>query len=55
MMIYKSTDAFLKAVERYTEVGITEFVIGYPFAEGQIPVFEQIAKEIIPELRELYN
>ena len=55
MMIYKSTDAFLKAVERCIKVGITEFVIGYPFTEGQIPVFEQIAKEIIPELRKLYN
>jgi len=55
MMIYKSIDAFPKAVERYIKVGITEFVIGYPFAEGQIPVFEQIAKETIPELRKLYN
>jgi alkanesulfonate monooxygenase SsuD/methylene tetrahydromethanopterin reductase-like flavin-dependent oxidoreductase (luciferase family) len=55
MRIYKSTDAFLEAVERCIKVGITEFVIGYPFTEGQIPVFEQIAKEIIPELRRLYN
>jgi len=55
MMIYKSIDAFPEAVERFIKVGITEFVIGYPFTDEQVPVFEQIAKETIPELRKLYS
>ena len=55
MLIYESTDAFAEAVERCFDVGITEFILGYPNVDEQIPVFEQIAKDVIPELREKYS
>lgn len=55
MDIYKSTDTFLKAIEQFLDAGITEFILGYPFINKQVPIFEQIAKEIIPELRKCYT
>jgi len=54
-VLYKSTDAFSEAVERCLDAGITELIIGYPVVDKQIPVFEQIAQEIIPELRKRYH
>ncbi len=32
-------------------LGITELGLYYPMLEGQLPVFERIAQETIPELR----
>lgn len=55
MFIYESTDTFTEAVERCLDIGITEFIIGYPNVDEQIPVFEQIARDIIPELREKHS
>jgi len=37
------------------DVGINEFILYYPFGEEQLPVFEKIAREVIPELRNLYS
>ena len=55
MTMYKSTDAFTEAVKRCLDAGITEFILCYPYVDKQIPVFEQIAQEIIPELRKCYH
>jgi hypothetical protein len=55
MFIYESTDAFTEGVERCFDVGITEFILGYPNVDEQIPVFDQIARNVIPELREKYS
>jgi alkanesulfonate monooxygenase SsuD/methylene tetrahydromethanopterin reductase-like flavin-dependent oxidoreductase (luciferase family) len=54
MLIYESTDAFTEGVKRCLDVGINEFILGYPNVDEQIPMFEKIARDIIPELREKY-
>jgi len=49
---FASEEKFMEIVNRYTSLGINELVFFYPFfAPDQIPMFEKIAKEIIPELR----
>jgi hypothetical protein len=35
-------------------LGLTEFLLYYPIVEKQIPIFKQIADEVIPELRNQY-
>ena len=52
---YDSEDVFVDMVEKLIDVGITEFVLYYPYREEQIPVFERIAREAMPELKERYN
>ncbi|MGY5859622.1 MAG: LLM class flavin-dependent oxidoreductase [Candidatus Thorarchaeota archaeon] len=50
---FASEEKFKEIVERYTALGINELVFFYPFfAPDQIPMFEKIAKETIPTLRE---
>ncbi len=49
---YSSMDGFDEVVEEYSKVGITEFIVYYPFMKEQIPYFENIATKIIPELRD---
>jgi alkanesulfonate monooxygenase SsuD/methylene tetrahydromethanopterin reductase-like flavin-dependent oxidoreductase (luciferase family) len=39
-------------VERFHEVGFTEFVFGWP-SEHQMPVFEYFVEEVLPRLRDL--
>ncbi|MFW9868569.1 MAG: hypothetical protein ACFFFO_16700 [Candidatus Thorarchaeota archaeon] len=49
---FASEEKFTEIVERYTALGINELVFFYPFfAPDQIPMFEKIAKETIPNLR----
>jgi alkanesulfonate monooxygenase SsuD/methylene tetrahydromethanopterin reductase-like flavin-dependent oxidoreductase (luciferase family) len=49
--VFSSVDAFEAVIECYQSVGITEFIFYYPFESKQVPVFEQVAKEVIPKLR----
>lgn len=49
--IFNSLDAFQDFVESYQDVGITEFILYYPFNDRQLPIFERIAREVIPKLR----
>jgi hypothetical protein len=50
---FTSEDEFIEIVNRYTALGINELVFFYPFfAPDQIPMFEKIAKETIPALRD---
>ena len=49
--LYDSVDAFKEVVKRYNEAGINEFILYYPWKETQLPVFECIAREVIPKLR----
>jgi alkanesulfonate monooxygenase SsuD/methylene tetrahydromethanopterin reductase-like flavin-dependent oxidoreductase (luciferase family) len=49
--VFSSVDSFTEVVRRYRNVGITEFIFYYPFKHEQIPVFVQIAREVIPKLR----
>ncbi len=53
LSFYESEDVFREIVERYREMGMTDFMLVYPFREEQIPGFEQIAREVIPKLRGL--
>ena len=48
---YESDDLFVDMVRRATDVGVTEISIYYPSLESQLPAFERIATEVLPELR----
>jgi len=49
---FASEEHFTEIVERYTALGINELIFFYPFfAPDQIPMFEKIAKELIPTMR----
>jgi len=42
-------------VRPYIDLGVTEVLLSYPYRDEQLPMFERIAKEVIPELKEEYN
>jgi alkanesulfonate monooxygenase SsuD/methylene tetrahydromethanopterin reductase-like flavin-dependent oxidoreductase (luciferase family) len=48
---YESDDLFVDMVRRVTDLGVTEISIYYPALEAQLPAFERIATEVLPELR----
>jgi len=52
---YDSEKVFVDMVQKLVDVGITEFLLYYPFRGEQLPMFEKIAREVIPELKEKYN
>jgi len=52
---YESEDTFREMVRPYIDMGMTEVLISYPCLEEQLPMFEKIAKEVIPELKAEYN
>ena len=52
---YESEDAFSEMVRPYIEMGMTEVLLSYPYRDEQLPMFEKIAREVIPELKEKYN
>jgi hypothetical protein len=52
---YDSEETFVDMVEKLIDVGITEFILYYPYRDEQQPMFEKIAREAIPKLREKYN
>ena len=49
--MYDSLDNFRILVEKYAEVGISEFIIYYPWTQEQIKIFDKIIETQIPELR----
>ena len=55
MQMYSTPGAFADIIKRYWEIGITEFVFFYPFVPVMLPLFEHIATEAIPRLREELN
>jgi alkanesulfonate monooxygenase SsuD/methylene tetrahydromethanopterin reductase-like flavin-dependent oxidoreductase (luciferase family) len=48
---YRSEDVFAGMVERIRALGITEIGLYYPALAEQQPVFEAIARDVIPELK----
>tara|TARA_B100000029_G_scaffold462311_2_gene494716 strand:- start:790 stop:1716 length:927 start_codon:yes stop_codon:yes gene_type:complete len=48
---YDSEDVFVDIVERIHALGITDFSVYYPMREEQLPSFERLATDVIPELR----
>ncbi|MFW9909971.1 MAG: LLM class flavin-dependent oxidoreductase [Candidatus Thorarchaeota archaeon] len=50
--VFSSEQQFIDTYERYREIGISELIFFYPFFNPrQIPMLEQIALEVIPNLR----
>lgn len=50
--VFTSEQRFIDTYERYREIGINELIFFYPFFNPeQIPMFEQIALEVVPNLR----
>ena len=48
---YESEDLFVDMVGRLTELGISELGLYFPLVETQRPVFEKIARGVIPSLK----
>lgn len=48
---YESADVFASKVRELTALGMNEISVYYPLDAAQIPAFEEIAREVIPELR----
>jgi alkanesulfonate monooxygenase SsuD/methylene tetrahydromethanopterin reductase-like flavin-dependent oxidoreductase (luciferase family) len=52
---YESEDYFRELALSIIEVGINEILVSYPCREEQLPVFEKIAQNVIPELKKEYT
>jgi alkanesulfonate monooxygenase SsuD/methylene tetrahydromethanopterin reductase-like flavin-dependent oxidoreductase (luciferase family) len=55
MKLYESTEIIQDLVKKCLDLGFTEIIIPYPLIEEDVPIFEQIAQDVIPELRKLYS
>ena len=51
---YESVDAFAGMARRIMALGFSELGLYYPVLEEQVAVFETIAREVLPELREAF-
>ncbi len=52
---YDSPQAFADTAGRLLDLGFTELGLYYPWLPAQVPVFETIATEVIPALRESHT
>ncbi len=48
---YESEEAFIRMVEPIIALGITDVAVYYPMLDEQVPVFERIARDVMPYLR----
>ena len=48
---YESEEIFADMVRRVTALGISEIGLYYPMLEEQLPMFETIARDVIPKLK----
>jgi alkanesulfonate monooxygenase SsuD/methylene tetrahydromethanopterin reductase-like flavin-dependent oxidoreductase (luciferase family) len=48
---YGSKDIFAEMAERLIDLGISEIGVYYPMRPEQVPMFERIARDVIPELK----
>ena len=48
---YESPDRFVEKVRQLRELGMSEISVYYPLDASQRPVFEEIARDVLPELR----
>ena len=55
MDVYEDTEMLTDVVRRCNTLGISEIIMGYPLIDEQIPAFERMAQEVVPELRERYS
>ena len=51
----ESPEAFVEQAERLFELEVTELSMYYPMLEEQLPVFETIARDTLPQLRAVHN
>ena len=52
---YESEEVFADMVQRFIDLGISEIGLYYPMRDEQLPMFERIARDIIPELRATHS
>ena len=52
---YESPERFREMAERLLPLGLSELGLYYPMREEQLPVFERIAQDVLPELRERHG
>ena len=52
---YESPEIFADMARRIIDLGMSEIGLYYPMVEEQVPVFETIAREVIPALRKELN
>ena len=55
MKLYQKPEILEDLVKMCIDIGITEISIPYPFKEEEIPSFENVAIEMIPELKKRYS
>jgi hypothetical protein len=48
---YESEAAFTDMVRQVIALGISEIVLYYPMSEQQIPMFERIARDVLPAVK----
>lgn len=48
---FESLGEFRDTIESVLEVGINEIILQYPTSRSELPLFEQIAMEVLPKLR----
>ncbi|MDB5059893.1 MAG: hypothetical protein JWO59_3365 [Chloroflexi bacterium] len=51
IVYYESAERFVDHVSRVIEIGVSDVGLYYPLDPAQLPVFEMIASEVLPELR----
>lgn len=51
IVYYESTERFIDHVSRVIELGVSDVGLYYPLDPAQLPVFETIASDVLPELR----
>ena len=49
---YQSEDVFVDMMQRLVELGISEIGLYYPMKDEQLAMFEKIARDVIPELKQ---
>lgn len=52
---YESPDVFVDMVRRIVDLDFSEVGLYYPMIDEQIPMFETIARDVIPELRKEFE
>ena len=51
---YESEEVFADMAQRFIDLGMSEIGLYYPGRDEQVPMFEKIARDVIPELRARY-
>jgi alkanesulfonate monooxygenase SsuD/methylene tetrahydromethanopterin reductase-like flavin-dependent oxidoreductase (luciferase family) len=51
---YESVEAFTERIHPLLDMGMTDILLSHPYREEQLPVFEIIARDVIPALKEQY-